>query len=150
MALFEGQERVHIAAPAEKLYAMVSDVSRMGEWSPECYRCEWVDGSEAKVGARFKGHNKRGWMKWSNSPRVTAAEPGREFAFLTYHGSKEATQWRYTFTPSGDGTDVTESYQVLDYPWYLRILNPAPKRAQEVQAGMRTSLDRLKAAAEAD
>lgn len=32
-----GQVQIHIEAPPEKIYTLVSDVARMGEWSPECY-----------------------------------------------------------------------------------------------------------------
>lgn len=56
-----GQARIEIDASPQRVYELVSDITRMGEWSPECYRCEWLDGATtATVGARFRGHNRLG------------------------------------------------------------------------------------------
>src|SRR5438067_13595274 len=94
-----GEAKVHIDAPPESVYALVSDVTRMGEWSPECYAADWVDGATGPaVGAKFKGRNKQGFMRWSTTPEVIAADPGREFAFKT-----RETTWRYQFEPAGTG-----------------------------------------------
>ncbi len=32
---------IDIDAP-ERVYALLADVTRMGEWSPECVRCQWM------------------------------------------------------------------------------------------------------------
>lgn len=46
-------ERV-VAAEPERLYALIADVTRVGEWSPECHSCRWLgDVTEAEAGARF-------------------------------------------------------------------------------------------------
>ena len=71
----------HVSAPPEKLYDLVSDVTRMGEWSPETAKCESIGGATGPaVGARFKGTNKRR-VWWSTDATVVAAERGRRFAF---------------------------------------------------------------------
>src|SRR2546421_5875937 len=101
-----GQASVHVNASPDELYALVSNVTRMGEWSPETVRCEWLDGATGPaVGARFKGSNWRGIMRWNTKPRVTAAEPGREFAFVAdlMVSSRDMTMWRYQFAPTPDG-----------------------------------------------
>jgi hypothetical protein len=55
-----GDARVHIDAKPAELYDLVTDVTRMGEWSPECVRCVWLDGATGPaVGARFRGSNRR-------------------------------------------------------------------------------------------
>ena len=41
-----------IAASPEAVYAAISDVTRMGEWSEECVGCEWHDGFDGPVGRR--------------------------------------------------------------------------------------------------
>ena len=88
----DSAETVVDAAP-ERLYDLVADLPRMGEWSPECQRVEWEDGADGPaVGATFVGHNKggpRGLMKWSRRGRVLVAEPGREFSFVTEEGGHE-------------------------------------------------------------
>lgn len=74
---------VEISAPPERVYDLVSDITRMGEWSPECRSCRWTGGASGPaVGARFKARNKgRRGMSWFNTPTVTVADSGREFAF---------------------------------------------------------------------
>lgn len=142
---------VHIEAPPERVYELVADVPRMGEWSPECVGCEWLGGVDsAAVGARFKGSNKRGLMKWSTTAEVVTADPGREFAFTTQAGSKESTRWRYQFDAVDGGTDVTESFEAIWAPAPLRLVEKLfmRNRGSEIEAGMRTTLERIKAAAE--
>ena len=142
--------RLHVAAPAERIYDMVADLPRMGEWSPECQRCEWADGAAGPAaGARFRGHNRIGPYRWSVDGRVVAAERGREFSFVTLPGDREGTRWSYRFEPSGEGTDVVESYEVRWEPAYLRLLNTVVPRSRQLRRGMQRTLEQLKAAAEA-
>ena len=152
-----GEARLHVNVPPEKLYELVSDVTRMGEWSPETVRCRWLDGATGPaVGARFKGTNRRGLMRWSTKPRVVAAEPGREFAFVVdlVIFQREMTKWRYQFEPAADGgTDVTESFEMMaDLPWYIsffeRRLMGVEDRKADLEAGMQRTLERIKAVAE--
>ncbi|MGH9106274.1 MAG: SRPBCC family protein [Acidimicrobiales bacterium] len=83
---------VHIQASPEAVYALVSAMPRMGGWSPECYRCGWAHGDGPSVGAELKGYNRVGPVRWTAEGRVTAAERGREFAFVTlYKGRREET-----------------------------------------------------------
>jgi hypothetical protein len=141
------------ASPAE-IYSLVSDVRRMGEWSPECRRCEWVDGATGpQAGARFKGTNGRGIARWSTTPTVSVAEPGHEFAFVTSHLGRNMTSWTYRFEPVSQGTRVTESFELLrDMPWYFRLADRLLMGVTDRQADLETNLEetlrRLKAAAE--
>ena len=67
-----------IAAPAETVRTLVSDVTQMGEWSPEAVGAEWLGGATGPtVGACFKGSNQRGRRRWSTKAEVVEAEPGR-------------------------------------------------------------------------
>jgi uncharacterized protein YndB with AHSA1/START domain len=145
-----------ISAPPEQLWSMVADVTRMGEWSPETERGEWLgDATAASVGARFRGHNKRR-NPWRTVCTVTAAEPGREFAFTVgRRPEKGDTAWRYTFAPSGEGTLVTESFEIVRVPSRLaRSMTklgtgvPWNERSDDLERGMRQTLDSLKAVAE--
>jgi uncharacterized protein YndB with AHSA1/START domain len=142
---------VHVDAPPERVYGLISDVTRMGEWSPECYRCEWVGGATGpEPGARFKGSNKQGWMKWSTTAEVDVADPGREFTFSTRSGDKVSTRWSYRMAAAGGGTDVTESCEEVWTPFYVRIAEKTVMRNRpaQLQQGIRTTLERVKAAAE--
>ena len=146
-------ESVVVAAPATRLYDLVADLPRMGEWSPECRRVEWLEGWAGPVeGARFVGHNRGGpggLMRWSRQGRVLAADPGREFAFVTEEGGRESTEWRYRLDAVEGGTRVTESYTVRWIPTWARVLDVPTNRAGELREAMRHTLERLKRAAEA-
>jgi uncharacterized protein YndB with AHSA1/START domain len=141
-----------IAAPPERIYALVADLPRMGEWSPECRRVEWLDGSDGPgVGATFVGHNTGGplgLMRWSRRGRVLAAEHGTEFAFVTEEGGRESTEWRYRLEPEAGGTRVTEGYIVRWIPRWARILDVPTNRARELRQAMEHTLAQLKHAAE--
>jgi uncharacterized protein YndB with AHSA1/START domain len=143
-----GKATVHVAAPAEAVYDLVADITRMGEWSPECVRTEWL-GEPGTVGSRFKGWNRRGLVRWSTTAEVLAAERGKEFAFATKVGDRDSTRWRYRFTASGDGTDVEESYEAVYTPPLIAFAERLMRnRDQQLADGMRQTLDRIKAAAE--
>jgi uncharacterized protein YndB with AHSA1/START domain len=144
-----GEASIHIDAPPERVYALVSDVTRMGEWSPETFHCEWVDGATGPtVGARFKGRNKQGLLRWSTTPEVIAADPGREFSFVTKMGDREATRWRYRMEPSGGGTELTESWETVSSPAPMKLFGTVFRRDQKLNDGIRQTLERIKAAAE--
>ena len=136
----------------ERIYDLVAELPRMGEWSPECQAVEWVDGTTGPaVGATFVGHNRggpRGLFKWSRRGRVLAADPGREFAFVTEEGGRESTQWHYRFEPVVDGTRVTESYDVQWIPTWARIVDVPTNRHRELREAMQHTLEQLKRAAE--
>jgi hypothetical protein len=141
----EGKATVHIAAPPEEVYALVSDVTRMGEWSPETHKAEWIEGATGPApGARFKGSNKKGILRWSTKPTVTVAEPGKEF---TFEVGKD-TRWSFLLTPEDGGTELAESFESLRYTLLFKILSPPNRRTPELQRGIETTLARIKVAAE--
>lgn len=149
-----GAVSTFIEAPPAHVWRLVSDVTRMGEWSPVCHRCEWLGDSGPQVGARFKGHNKQGLARWWTVCEVTQAEPGKVFEFRTVDGllnvgyrDREMTRWRYEFEPEGIGTKVTESFELVAFPPLLRPVSYFLRR-QDRESGMRTTLERLKEAAE--
>lgn len=144
-----------VAARAEAVYDIVSDVTRMGEWSPECYRCEWLDGTTGPApGARFQGWNRRGSAKWSMKCRVAAAEPGRRFAFVTTRMGVRSTRWEYVFEPAAqDACVVTESFTIPgSFAFVMAPVNRFWLGVRDRQAdlieSMTTTLERIKTAAE--
>jgi hypothetical protein len=79
-----GRESIEIAAPSEVVYDLLADITRMGEWSPGCYRCVWLDGATvAEVGTRFRGYNRLEPYRWERTAIITAADRGRKFSFTT-------------------------------------------------------------------
>jgi hypothetical protein len=144
-----------VAAPPKDVYALVADVTRMPEFSPEIVRCTWLDGAAGPaVGARFEAVNTTEKGKtWKNRPVVTVADPGREFAFARTEPFAGTIVWRYRFEPVEQGTRVVEGYEVerpvTRLGWFVieRIFR-AGNRREALRAGMRTTLERLRVAAE--
>lgn len=147
-----GAVQIHIDAPPEPVWALLADVERMGEWSPECYRVEWLDGarSPAKVGARFRGWNRFGMLRWSMLCRVTSAEPGRELSWTTVDHGKDETTWSYRLTPSANGVDLVESFAVSGYTPTARLAEDFLMRDRDHRRleGMHRTLQRIKQVAE--
>ena len=141
-------------ATPEQIWELVSDVTQIGRYSPETFEAEWLDGATGPaVGAKFRSHvkrNGRGPIYWT-SCEVVASEPGREFAFVVKTGDRPTNTWRYTIEPrDGGGADVTESFQLADL-WPLRLYWAlfGWTRGRTNRNGMRTTLERIKAAVEA-
>lgn len=146
-----GRVSAHIAAARHLVYDLIADAPRMGEWSPECYRCEWLDGATAAaVGVRFRGYNRLGRYRWERTAIVTAAERGRELSFATLDDrtGRRETQWQYTMESSQSGTLLTESFHFLWCPPLDRVVELFVPRGRQVQRGMKETLRRIKLAAE--
>jgi len=145
--------RIHVDAPRQAVWDMVTDIRRMGEWSPECYRTEWLDGATPPaVGARFRGHNRQRWLRWSVPARITAYEPPSRFAFTTAQLGTDLNRWTYRFSDApGGGTDVVETCEGLDDLLYLKLVYRTilRDRRETRVAGMQATLQRIKQAAEA-
>ncbi|WP_328330967.1 MULTISPECIES: SRPBCC family protein [unclassified Streptomyces] len=113
--LFDVRARIQIAATPAEVYAVVSDLPRSTEWSPECTGGAWVSGRPATVGAVFRGENLRAddvvaWAPvvrgtWRTESQVVAAEPGRVFrwAMRDSTGTPQDSVWSYEIAPDGDG-----------------------------------------------
>jgi Polyketide cyclase / dehydrase and lipid transport len=142
-----------IAADPVKVYNLVSDLPRMGEWSPENTGGTWIDGADGPaVGARFRGSNKRGVLRWSTTVEVTDATPGKRFAFEVTYGPVPISHWEYTFEPDGGGCRVTETWAEKRPTWMKLASVPmmaVADRAKHNQRNMEATLAALKVAAEA-
>jgi hypothetical protein len=147
------EESINIGATPERLYGMVSDLSRMGEWSPENQGGKWVGGaSGAAEGARFKGRNRQGWHRWSTVATVVVANPPKEVAWESKYMGMKIALWRYRFEPNGSsGTTVTESTEDRrGRTMHLlgRVGSGVADRDTENKKNMRATLEQLKKAAE--
>ena len=146
---------MHMSASPERIWDAVSDVTRIGRYSPETFEAEWLGGATGPaVGARFRGHverNGRGPTYWTTCI-VTASEPGREFAFGVGMGDRPPVNvWRYQLEVTDNGTDVTESFQLAEN-WAMRAYWTlfGWARGKTNRNGMRTTLERIKADVESD
>ncbi len=102
---------VVVNAPAKAVYALVSDVTRTGEWSTTCRACEWEDPSQRGVGARFTGDNETAARRWSTTSTVVTAVAGREFAWEVGQGY---VRWGYLLSAREGGTEVTHTWEFTE------------------------------------
>ena len=146
------QESIEIAAAPKVVYDLVSDVTNMGRWSPETYKCEWIDGCTGpRVDARFKGWNKDALgpipLKWSTVCTVRTAARGEEFAFQV---RQSGATWTFRFEDADGGTLLTEERVDGEKPLAAKLFNAiVPRRDEKLRNGMRETLARIKVAAEA-
>ncbi len=149
-----GSVTVEIAADPTTVYDLISDVTRIGEWSPECHRAEWLgDAAGPAVGARFKGHNRWKLNRWARTCEVTVAEPGRAFAFRTvpaWGPSADSTTWTWEIEPTADGCAITQSYEITKLPhgWFVPIIKRFMPHHLDMRDHIRQTLEALKATAE--
>jgi Polyketide cyclase / dehydrase and lipid transport len=135
------------------VYDLVADVTTMPNYSPETIAVSWIGNTTtATVGAKFKGTNKLGTLKWSTKPTITAAERGRVFGFKV--PGKAGPTWTYEFEAVDGGTRVTESmHQAKASPLPIRILQRragVTDRAENLRNAMTLTLQRLTQAATAN
>lgn len=141
-----------VDATSDRLYELVSDLPRMGRFSPENRGGRWLGRKRAPVvGAKFVGLNRRGPVIWATISTVVVADPGREFAFDV---KASGARWRFRFEADGDRTIVTEVREPLGKrPLAARmfagaLLGGIAGHDDEMRDGMRATLARLKAVAE--
>jgi hypothetical protein len=148
-------ESITVAAAPGAVYAMVADVTRMGEWSPVCTACWWDDEGFRGVGGWFTGRNELPERTWETRCQVVTADPGQEFAFVVGGSDQPRVRWGYTFAPEGGGTRVTESWHFLPdgvASFAERFGTDAPaqiaNRAEAARTGIPATLAAIKTAAE--
>jgi uncharacterized protein YndB with AHSA1/START domain len=141
-----------ICAPPDEVWAIVTDLPRMGEWSHENEGGEWIKGATGPVpGARFKGTNGNGSKSWTTEATVLDAEPGRRFSFRVAVGPIKVAEWSYSIEPTPAGCRVTESW-IDRRPRFVRPLGKMTSgvedRPEHNRIGMVQTLDRIAAAVE--
>jgi len=141
-----------VAASPETVWDLVSDLTRMGEWSDENTGGSWLGGATGpEVGAAFKGSNRNGVRRWSTKATVTEADrPGR-FAFRVSSMGIPVSVWTYEIESTADGCRVTESWRDERPGWFRPIAGLATgvhDRDTHTRQSMATTLANLAAAAE--
>ena len=144
---------VHMNATPDQVWALLSDVTQIGRYSPETFEAEWLEGATGPVvGARFRGHvkrNQKGPTYWTKC-YVTECEPGKTFAFGVGEPGKATITWGYQLAAGENGgTDVTEYFQLapkLPMKIYWALLGWS--RGKTNRNGMLTTLNRIKAVVE--
>lgn len=142
---------IGIDASPEAVWDLVSDLTQMGRWSPECDRCRWLDGGTGpRQGARFNGWNRQKVgplpVQWSTTSTVVESRRGEVFSFET---KQSGATWTYRFEGSDDGTHLVETRSDGTKPFVAKAFNVVmPGRDDLLRDGMVETLRPIKAAAE--
>jgi hypothetical protein len=142
-----------VAASADAVWELVSDLPRMGEWSPENEGGSWMRGASGPArGAKFRGANRHGSKTWKTVTTVVDAEPGRRFSFRVTAMGLPIALWAYDLTPTEGGCTVTESWTDLRPGFFKPVASRATgvsDRAAHNRETMERTLLNLATAAEA-
>jgi uncharacterized protein YndB with AHSA1/START domain len=145
---------VHIDAPPERVWGLISDVTNMARHSPELIEAEWLDGATGPaVGVQYRGHVRRNerWPVYWTKCEITECVPGEVFEFVVLIGDRPVNRWRYELVPAaGGGTDVTESFDLGDN-LFTKVWRPLGGflRENRNRRDMQRTLEGVKAVAEA-
>lgn len=150
-AIASHEASITIDATATALYDMVSDITRMGEWSPEATGGRWLRGGNGAAGDWFVGHNETPERSWERDCQVAVADRGTDFTFVVGGLDTSWTWWSYEFEPLADGTTtVTERWWIVNKSPAMAAATPeqfAARTAYTLEM-MTSTLAALKAAAE--
>ena len=136
-------------APVDRVWDLVTDVTRIGEFSPETFDAEWTRGATGPAeGAWFRGHvkrNQKGPTYWTQC-KVTVYEPKQAFEFgVMIRGERPVNSWGYRLQPADGGTDVTEYFRLADNVGsriYWALVGRFRGRTND--RNMRATLERMK------
>lgn len=131
--------RRHVDAPVAAVWSLVGDPARIGEISPECHRVDWLDGASGPApGARFRGRNRKGLLRWSTTGTVVAHEPEREVSWDVDLLGQSVARWGFRLTPEDGGTRVEQFWQDRRSP-LANVVGRA--RAWDVPAANRRGME---------
>jgi Polyketide cyclase / dehydrase and lipid transport len=139
-----------VQASPEQVYAVISDVTRIPEWSPETRRAEWL------TPERFRAWNRRRLGRWRTEANVAAADPGRKFSFVVQILGGDWTQWTYLTEPGSAAgmTRLTETFRMcvplpVGVAAYERLFLFVGDRRTDLQHNLHVSVNRIKTIVEA-
>jgi hypothetical protein len=140
-----------IAASPEKVWSLVTDLPRMGEWSPENQGGSWSKGATGPaVGASFKGRNKNGKKSWGTTVIVNVCDEPSKFSFALMALGKNWCDWVYEIEATPTGCKVTHSW--IDHRSTIadklgKVVSGVSNRASHNRANMEVTLEKLAQAA---
>jgi len=112
-----GEVSVEVDATPEQVWNLLTDITRAGEWSHETQGGEWLDAAHGPaVGARFRGRNENGRMKWSRQCEVLSLDDNRSISWRTVPTKlryRDSTIWTYELEPTDRGCRITQRFEVV-------------------------------------
>jgi len=150
--MIRGTVAVQVACAPPVLWHIVTDITQMGVWSPECTGGRWIPPHDGPtVGAMFEGTNASRFgplpaKKWTTTSVVTRSRPLELFEFVT----NDFTCWRYEFIEMDGCTRLTETFEHEPFAGqeHLRY-NVVGNRYKTMLKSMQHTLDSIKRSVEA-
>ena len=159
---------VEVACSPTSAWNLITNIERIGEFSPECIEARWLDGASGpSVGARFEGTNRTVFESddfeyiWIRPCTITVASRPQRFGYTVgdrYDGTA-ATEWQFRIDATTTGCRITEQFRHLRGGLsgirHRADATPAEaaaivtSRADQLTAGMTETLQRMKLALEA-
>lgn len=143
---------VEVAAPRERVWEVLTDFSRMPGWSPELVRLFALRPGGLRVGQQYLGVNRRGPVVWPTRNVVTALARG---SLLAWDTRSSGARWVFELTDAGEGRTrvvqrrpVPEGLSLASRVVASLLLGGSAEHADELEDGMRTTLERLRAEVE--
>ncbi len=143
----ELRAETYVDAPPERVWAQLTDLARMPEWSPELVRMVPLKPGGLRVGQWYLGINRRKAVVWPTRSVVTELEPGRR---LVWDTTSSGARWVWELVPEGDGTRVVHrrpvptGVTVMSRVFAPLFLGGSAEHADELEAGMARTVERLK------
>jgi uncharacterized protein YndB with AHSA1/START domain len=146
-------ERAEVEIVVEKdpaqMWDLVTDVSRIGEWSPECVGGTWLDGAQPRAGARFEGRNDLGGgFRFSVTCVVTAAERPGVFEWVVLDPAGDPGQpgsiWRYDLGPGDAPGQCRVRHTFTHGPGVTGLSRAMADSPEQAAAILRERLDQLR------
>ncbi|MBE7324217.1 SRPBCC family protein [Nocardioides sp. Y6] len=141
------EETVEVAAPPETVWRFVSDLPRLAEWSPQVVKSIVLGGGDVHGGSFLFNINRRGLLFWPTRSKVVRFTPPREVAWRI---KENGSTWSFTLEPTATGTRVTHRRDLSDGLSDIsakltdRFMGGQEVFQDELQAGMRQTLDRIR------
>jgi len=143
---------IEISAPPADVWRVVSDLSRMPQWSPQT-RKTIIRGGPIHQGSLMVNVNRKGVRIWTTRSKVVAFEPDKRVAWKI---KENHAVWSFDLEPIGDGTrtrltqqrDVSGDTTKLSKYLIEKFMSGEEAFEQELTTGMRQTLQRIRHAVE--
>lgn len=145
------EESIEINGTPAQVWSVVSDLQRMGEWSPQCKKM-FVFGGPVKAGTRTLNINRRGPLVWPTNAKVVAFDPNKEIAWRIVENT---TVWTFKLAETEGGVTLTESRTAvggttskISSVLVDKVFGGNDSFEDELKVGMRETLGKIKRAVE--
>ena len=149
-----GRVEATTRATPDQVWAVIADITRVGEWSHECTVGEWLDGAVAAApGIRYRGSNRVGRVRWSRTNEIVEVVENQRLVWRTEPTKMypDSTEWQITIEPLPDGSRIVQTFEVLKLgavmDRLIYLVTPAHRNRLPALEGDLTRLGEVAAAA---